>query len=48
MNKLRKLWEVIDVELAHVFICETPDARDAQLNAVELMGHRAIIKEIQC
>ena len=40
-------WEVVDVELAHVFLCETKDGRDAFVNAVELMGHRAIVKEIQ-
>lgn len=39
-------WEVIDVELAHVFQCDTAEGRDAFQNAIELVGHRAIVKEV--
>lgn len=40
-------WEVVDVELAHVFVCETKESRDAFMNAIELMGHRSIVNEVQ-
>ena len=41
-----KSYEVIDVELGHVFVCDTRDQRDATLNAVELLGHRVIVREV--
>ena len=41
------LYEILDVELAHVFHCETRDAAEAFLNAIELIGHRGLLKEIK-
>lgn len=40
-------WEVIDVEVGHVFHAETIEGRDAFHNALELLGHRAIVKEVR-
>jgi len=39
-------WEVIDVEQAHVFYCESQSEADFYRLAVETMGHRAIVKEV--
>jgi len=35
----RPVWEVIDVELAHAFECETREGAEAFCNAIELVGH---------
>lgn len=40
------IWDVIDVDLAHVFQAETIAGRDAFVSAIELMGHRVFVKEI--
>ena len=42
----RSQWEVVDVDEPHVFLCETKEGRDAFVNAIELMGHRANVKEV--
>lgn len=40
-------WEIIDVELAAVFWAATAETRDDYKKAVEMMGHRAIVKEVK-
>jgi hypothetical protein len=40
-------WEIIDVELAHVFWAATAGTRDDYKNAIEMIGHRAIVKEVK-
>lgn len=41
-----KQWEVVDVELGQVFHCDTQDGRDAFQNAIELIGHRVLVREV--
>ena len=46
-NKARKLaWEVVDVDLAEVYHAANPEERDAFREAVELVNHRVIVKEV--
>ena len=40
------LWEVVDVELAHIFTCENLEEAEVCRASVELIGHRAIVKEV--
>ena len=40
-------YEVVDVELAHVYYVDSTEARDAAHNTIELMGHRAIVREVK-
>ena len=39
-------WEIIDVELAAVFWAATSESRDDYKNAIELVGHRALVREV--
>jgi hypothetical protein len=47
MKSNLKLFEVVDVELAHIFYTDTETAAQDAKVAIELVGHRAIIKEIE-
>jgi len=40
-------WEVIDVNEAHAFYCETAADVARTLEAVRLVGHQAIVKEVK-
>jgi hypothetical protein len=41
-----KFWEVVDVEIAFVFYAETKEVAELYRKAVELVGHRSIVKEV--
>ena len=40
-------YEVIDVEMGNVFHCSTPEGRDAYKQTIELLGRRALVREIR-
>jgi len=40
-------WEVIDVDLAYPFFATTREGRDSFQHAIELLGHRCLVKEIK-
>lgn len=39
-------WEIVDVELAAIYWAATASMRDDYKNAIELAGHRAIVRDI--
>lgn len=43
----KKQWEVVDVDSATVFIAASEESRDAFIDAIELVGHRVIVKELK-
>ena len=43
----RVRYEVVDVETADVFHAYTPAERDDYKDAIELVNHRAIVKEVK-
>ena len=47
LKEPRHRWEVIDVELGHVFYCDTEVMRDDSEALIKDMGHRVIVKEIK-
>lgn len=47
LQEPRHAYEVVDIELAHIFYCNTPlDARIARI-LIQGFGHQAIVKEIK-
>jgi hypothetical protein len=40
-------WEIIDVELAHVFFTDDQSMIDDYKTSIENQGHRAIVHEIK-
>jgi hypothetical protein len=42
----QRSWEVIDIELAHVFVVDKKELVKDYQQAIEEMGHRALIKEV--
>lgn len=46
-KEVKTMFEVIDVECAFVFYAETAASRDAFKDAVELVGHRCIVREVK-
>lgn len=45
-NIKRKLWEIVDVNEAHVYHASSVEERDAFMNAVDLMNHRVMVREV--
>ena len=43
----RSLWEIVDVEMAHVFHTDDKKMVADYVQAIETLGHRSIVHEVK-